>query len=215
MLEKFIDQGSGRTDVAVELDLADIAFDRTQHEYRASVDRLELAADDGEDVAVGSIFGLEILDNRVEARSARWRRRHRHRAARSPPVGRPSHLPLGQSYSYRRAFRQRRHRRWRRYRHRRCDFGLGGGTARQRRRYQRRNVDSLAISGDVKPSVIKIRLNARTQTFARDKPPNPRQSAPISPPRWLPIGSRQLAWRLLTDVATGRRGAFSRMIDQN
>jgi hypothetical protein len=38
MLEKFVNQGTRRPDISVELDFADIAFDRPQHEHRASVD---------------------------------------------------------------------------------------------------------------------------------------------------------------------------------
>src|SRR4029077_10194042 len=69
MLEKFVSQSSSGTDVAIKLDLADVAFDRAQDKNRASVDLLDFAPDAGENVAVGPIPGLEILDDGVEARS--------------------------------------------------------------------------------------------------------------------------------------------------
>src|SRR5262245_11235955 len=108
MLEEFVDQGSCRTDLAIELDFADITFDRTQNEHRTSIDRLELAADDGQDVAISSIFGLKILDDRIETGP-------RHGGADDIGIKRSDHLRWVDRNAldtnginpHRRAFRQR------------------------------------------------------------------------------------------------------------
>ena len=68
MLEKGVDQRCRRPDVAFELDLADVALDRPQHEYGASVHDLNLAADNRQDVPVRAIPGLQCIDDGVQLR---------------------------------------------------------------------------------------------------------------------------------------------------
>src|SRR6516225_10736969 len=149
MLENFVNQGPCRTNVPVELDLADVTLDRPQDEHRSSIDRLDLTADDGQDVAVGSIFGLKILDDRVETRPRHAdtdeigiersdRLRRINRDALHPDCLDPHRWTLRQ--------RRRGRRRW--YGWRRCDLGLRRRHhAGQRRRYQWRDIDRLSVSG--------------------------------------------------------------------
>src|SRR6266851_3285059 len=127
-----------RTDIAVKLDLADVAFDRADHKNDLVARLLEFAANERQDITVVAIAGLQVLGDFVEPRP-----RHRGadhigiEGAQACLVVNGDALDANLIDPHRRAGR----RRWRGLsgrRGRRHDLRLGGGQdARDRGRDQR------------------------------------------------------------------------------